>query len=205
VRATVDSGEGDELSSHFANGYFTLIAGSTWPEDEKLLAEALRAHPGIKLIVAPHEVARPNVSRLRRLFDGTASLYSEGIAASYDARVLIIDNVGLLSKIYRSGSLAYVGGGFSGKLHNILEPAAFGLPVIFGPKFNDFPEAVEMIGIGAGYTVKGIDDLNRVITRFKEGDHLLKAAGREAREFVNSNVGGTTPVVEEVKACLDQS
>lgn len=205
VLATVTAGEEDDHVRHFTGTHFTLIAGSTWPDDEKLLVKLAEALPAIKMVIAPHEVRPDNLVRLRRLFGEASALYSEGVDGSYDARILIIDNVGILAKIYHHGQVAYIGGGFSGRLHNILEPAAFGLPVIFGPKFDRFPEAVEMIGIGAGYTVKTADDLKRIVERFVRDPKALQACAEEARQFVISNVGGTSPVVEEITAVLDRA
>jgi 3-deoxy-D-manno-octulosonic-acid transferase len=204
VMATVAAEEGDALVDQFTRGRFTLIAGSTWPDDERLLAEIDVPH-SMRLIIAPHEVTRNNILRLRKLFDARTVLYSDGPEAYLQARIMIIDNVGILAKVYRYGSVAYVGGGFSGRLHNVLEPAAFGLPVIFGPKFSGFPEAVELIGIGVGYTVKDSQELKRLVDRFATNASALQAVAREARQFVASSSGGTAPVVEDILSCLERN
>ena len=203
VSATVQANESDELVRRFAEGHFTLVAGSTWREEERLLRDLLEEDLPLRMVIAPHVVTRENVQRLRRWFP-SALLYSEGDVRPGE-RVLIVDNVGLLSKLYRYGSLALVGGGFSGKLHNILEPAAFALPVVFGPKFHGYPEAVEMIGLGAGYPVNGITDLKRVIHRFISEPDSLSSAGREAQSFIEGNTGGTESIVGEIMGCIGSS
>ena len=135
----------------FKAGQKILIAGSTWPADEAIIKDMLTALPSDwKVIIAPHEIDAPNMARVMALFGNDAVLY-----AAYQAhpdlakKILIIDNIGMLSSAYKYGDIAFVGGGFDkGGIHNVLEPAAFGTPVIIGPVYQKFVEAVQLVTLG---------------------------------------------------------
>lgn len=203
VAATAQAGEDDPIVQRFAEGSFILMAGSTWQPDEKILVQLVQANQELKLVIAPHIVSRDNVERVRHAFGESTTLYSEPTLEN--ARVLIIDNIGILARIYRYGTLAYVGGGFSGKLHNVLEPAAFGLPTVFGPRFSNFPEAIELIGIGAGFPVSDGNELASVVGRFMQDQDFLKKSSAEAGRFVEDNTGGTQAVFQEIISLINKS
>ena len=114
------------------------------------------------------------------------------------ARVLIIDNIGMLSNLYRYGHIAYVGGGFTGALHNILEPAAFGMPVLFGPKFSKFPEAAELIEAGGAFSVDdGLNFVSRMA--FLADPFVVKIASEVSRRFIQERKGASDAIVEAIK------
>ena len=112
-----------------------------------------------------------------------------------DASVLIIDAIGLLSSLYRYGQIAYIGGGFGKGIHNTLEAATFGLPVVFGPRFDRFREAKELIQSGAGHPVHDLASLRSTLKRFFDKPELLKTSGKAAADYVNTKIGATSDIV----------
>lgn len=148
-------------------GPFDLVAGSTWKEDEDLLIPAIE-EMNLKVILAPHDVNETNVSRLMQKITLPAVRVSKITAANDKTRMIVIDNIGMLAYVYSLGKVAYIGGGFGKGIHNTLEPAAHHLPIIFGPKYNAFPEAVNMITSGAAISIQDQMELQNAIR------HLLK-------------------------------
>ena len=131
-----------------------LIAGSSWPEDEKIIIPYFNSHPEIKLIIAPHEIHREHLLYIQSLLHRPSIRLSEVDEDSLQTHdCLIIDSFGLLSSIYRYGDVAYIGGGFGRGIHNTLEAAVYGIPVVFGPKYQKFKEAANLIACGGGITV----------------------------------------------------
>lgn len=193
-----------ELIENFAAHGEVLIGGSTWAEDEALLAELASNNPDWKLIIAPHEIHPENIVNIERTFSSTIrySLVAEmpkeqAKTALANGQVLIIDNIGMLSSLYQYGRIAYIGGGFGAGIHNTLEAAAFGLPVIFGPKFQKFQEAKDLIQVGAGFSVAGFEELNKVFEALKAEDDLMKAS-LAARSYVNENTGATQLILNRI-------
>ena len=134
-----------------------LICGSIWPDDLEVIREGITNLKGWKIIVAPHEISENFISQIERKIGHSSIRYSR-IDEFTDESLLIIDNIGILMNLYQYGEIAYIGGGFKTGLHNILEPAAFGLPVIFGDKTAKFPEAQLFVDKGVGFdTSNGIE------------------------------------------------
>jgi len=177
-----------------------LVAGSTWLEDEKLINEGYSFHNGFKLIIAPHEVYRERISQIKTRF-GNAALYSElkdGVVP--DKNVLIIDNVGMLSKLYNYATIAYVGGGFTRDgIHNILEAAVFSKPVLFGPNYKKYREASELIKQGGAFSVATSSDLKKIIDRLLIDEHLYKAACQASFDYINQNKGATQKIIDYIQ------
>ncbi|MBA4323464.1 MAG: 3-deoxy-D-manno-octulosonic acid transferase, partial [Odoribacter sp.] len=129
-----------------------FLAGSSWKPDEEIIAGVINLNPGMmKWVLAPHEIGKSNIDRLVKLFHTEVVRYSEFKDESAEARVLIIDNIGTLSSAYRYADIAAVGGGFGKGIHNILEPACWGTPVLFGPNYNGFKEAADLISSGGAF------------------------------------------------------
>ena len=123
-----------------------FLAGSSWKQDEEIIAQYINKFPDrMKWVFAPHEIDKPNIERLEKLFNVKYVRFSEFNEAAADARVLIIDNIGMLSSAYKYAYIAAIGGGFGKGIHNILEPACWGIPVMFGPNHEKFREAVDLI------------------------------------------------------------
>ncbi len=148
------------IDEFVANSRFTFIGGSVWPQDLRLLKNELLIANYDRIILAPHNVDEVMIKKIEELFPGECIRFTDYKPSN--KRILILDTIGHLASAYSYGDVAYVGGGFSGKLHNILEPAVFGLPVIFGPKHNRFPEAHYFIDSGIGFSVKNQLELSRV-------------------------------------------
>jgi 3-deoxy-D-manno-octulosonic-acid transferase len=160
VLANSKKAKSNQAIEKFLDGKKAWIFGSTWPADEAILKVLIEKYPTQKMIFAPHDISEAHIADIERFCNGNSCSVSQPESAR---QVLIMNTIGHLTDAYAYGELAYVGGGFSGKLHNILEPSVFGLPVIFGPKFERFPEAYDFIAQGIGFSVKDASDLQRVI------------------------------------------
>lgn len=180
----------------FADGFRVVVAGSTWPKDEALLASWIASAPSnYKLILAPHEIDEAHLKHIRDLFGTEALFFSAGIDFS-KARILIVDTIGLLSSIYRYGSIAYIGGGFDKGIHNTLEAAVFGMPVVFGPRFEKFKEAKELIDRKAAFSIQGAKDWENVLFCLQNGG--LEQAQRSAEKYVLEQRGATEYIVKAI-------
>ena len=189
----------------FANGSPLLIAGSTWPADEEILKTLiLQSEHDFKLVIAPHIVSEAHIQQLLKLFrDQQPLLFSHPDQAQLkESRVLIIDSIGMLSYIYRFGTIAYIGGGFGVGIHNVLEAATYGLPVIFGPAYQRFQEAVELSRLGGGFPVNNANNCFEVFERFMDDKKFIQKSGEIARNYVHENAGATALVLEKAKEFL---
>jgi 3-deoxy-D-manno-octulosonic-acid transferase len=177
-----------------------LVAGSTWEEDEEELIHYVRANPQIKFIIAPHEIDSENLKDVQKEFAGSV-FYSE-LATTHplSSNVLIIDNVGMLSRLYQYADITYVGGGFGDDgVHNVLEAAVYGKPVIYGPEFEKFKEAIELTDCGGGFSISNALELEKILTELWENEQLLKTAGEAAKHYVYSNSGATKKIMNYIQ------
>jgi len=178
-----------------------LIAGSTWPKDEALLIPYFNEHPEIKLILAPHEVHEEHLksieSKLTRPFKRYTKMSLEDASS---CECMIIDCFGILSSLYQYGDIAYIGGGFGAGIHNTLEAAVFGIPVIFGPNFNKFIEAKSLIACGGGFSIDSKDSLYTILNNVISQEDQRKNIGEKAGEMVKNGSGGTELILQEI--CL---
>jgi 3-deoxy-D-manno-octulosonic-acid transferase len=181
----------------FINGRKAVIAGSTWQADEQVLAEWWNANakPDRCLILAPHEIHESHIKQVQTLFPG-AVRYSVGGQGD----VLIIDNIGLLSLLYRYARVTFIGGGF-GKdgIHNILEPATYSKPVVFGPVFHKYPEAAGLLAAGGGATIADAGTLTTEMESLLEDDARWKKTGDAAGRFVADNKGATEKILAYIQ------
>lgn len=183
----------------FRAGLPLLVAGSTWKPDEELLAAFINKHSGFKVIVAPHEVTEANMNRLQHMLKSPCVRLSKiRENEAEDCRVLIIDSVGLLSSLYRYGDLAYIGGGFGVGIHNILEAATFGLPVIFGPNYKKFKEAVELEKEGGAFPVQDFSQLEKTVNGFLTDSGRLTTASAVCANYIKKNTGATPLIIKKV-------
>lgn len=180
----------------FSQGHRVLVAGSTWPGDEALLSEALSHFPEIKCVIAPHEISDKHLSALEDLLPSTIrySRFTEGTTA----RVLIIDNIGMLSSLYRVAAISYIGGGFGSGIHNTLEAAVYGVPVIFGPNYQRFREAVELVESGAGFVVKDKEEMKQVLEDLLNNETSRKRSAELAAEYVKKGRGATEKILSAI-------
>lgn len=203
VAAIAENSPGIPDIKEFASENPILIAGSTWEADEKILAAAKKLVPQLNMVIAPHQVTEKGIQRLLRAFDGQVVRYSEAgdhIPAGTD--VLVIDSIGLLSSLYRYGRIAYIGGGFGMGIHNILEAATFGLPVIFGPRYHKFNEANDLVRLGGAFPVSSAHELtNRINELMGDETRLLHASGI-SKEYVRSHRGATTIIANGISKLI---
>lgn len=178
-----------------------LVAGSTWPADEDLLAEGLAAHPGLRSILAPHELDDRHLQATVHRFPGPVARWGEE-DRSAGVRTLLMDRMGYLSRLYKYGDMTYVGGGFGSGIHNTLEPAAWGRPVIFGPHHARFAEARGLIDAGAGFCVRNGGELSAVLGRLMADTEARHRAAEAARRYVHERTGATARVVNAVLPAL---
>jgi 3-deoxy-D-manno-octulosonic-acid transferase len=185
----------------FAGNAPVFVVGSSWEADEALLFPVLKLpeFQHYKIIVAPHEPSESNVARICRQFDSLATYSKFEAKLHAGARVLVIDNVGLLNTLYRYGKIAYIGGGLGKGIHNTLEPAAFGLPIIFGPRFEKFEEARQFVARGGGFPVKGREDLKAVLQQLQQSG-FYEAASKAVLGYLTENKGATGKAIEWLKA-----
>ncbi len=183
----------------FTKDDFTIVAGSTWKEDEVLLEPFIQNTKSVKFIIAPHEISPSNLNRLKAKFDN-AIFYSEWKNNMTSTnQVLIIDNIGMLSALYKYASVAFIGGGFNKSgIHNTLEAAVYGKPVFFGPNYQKFAEAVAMVEIGSAFSVTTSSEFNEGLTMLMQDESKLLETGKLSGAFVKSKIGATAIIVNYV-------
>lgn len=189
------------LIKRFVQDDRILVAGSTWPDDERLLADFYHSYTGkLKLIIAPHEINKAHIDHLFSLFPN-AIAYSQLEQSFKEASVLIIDNVGMLSRLYRYATLTYIGGGFNKSgIHNTLEAAVWGKPVLFGPNYQKFKEARDLVDRKAGFSITNAEELKRIATELLRDEVLLQQSSTIARSYVEENRGATQKIMDYIQA-----
>ena len=174
-----------------------FLAGSSWKPDEEIISRYINDFPGrMKWIFAPHEIGRENIERLIKLFSVKCVKFSEYSGEEMDVRVMIIDNIGMLSSAYRYAYIAAVGGGFGKGIHNILEPACWGIPVLFGPDHEKFREAVDLLSLEGAWTYRNFDDLKSILEDLISDETLYTKSAQSAGKYVRENAGATRKIME---------
>jgi len=192
-----------DLVKQFAGAKKMLIAGSSWPEDESLvqrLKSGSLKSDGWKIIVAPHEIDEKHIGAIEAGFKDKAICLRYSMADEQNvqaADVLIIDNIGMLSSLYQYGTISFIGGGFGKGIHNILEAATFGLPVIFGPNYEKFTEAKELIKLGGAFSVNNEEELKKTIALLSD-EQVLKTASHISKNYVESRVGASEKILGSI-------
>jgi 3-deoxy-D-manno-octulosonic-acid transferase len=187
------------LAENFAGGEKILVAGSSWPQDEELLLRLLLEDRfGYRMIIAPHEVHRGHIDPLMKRLGKNAILFSEadGLVAA-DKRILVVDSIGMLLHIYRLAHVAYIGGGFGKSIHNLLEAAAFGKPVVFGPAFHKFEEAHDLIRLGGGFAVNNYTEFRDTITSLFNDEEKYNTASVVCTQYTQKNTGATNIILQK--------
>lgn len=185
----------------FCDGYKIIVAGSTWPDDEQILKEVISKLPREwKIIIAPHETNISHMKQLMELFEGEAVLWSGIDRDYYDQRILLIDTIGLLFRLYQYADVAYIGGGFNKSgIHNILEAAVYGKPVFHGPVYQKFKEAKDLQDVGAAYVVADADIMYQQIVQWQEDRIGYNATCISARKYVSGNTGATDKILAYIE------
>jgi len=177
----------------FLSGEKAIIIGSSWPRDEELIFPYILENPHLKFIIAPHNVDEHTIVNIEKDLKGITCRYTD---SSTTKNVMILNTIGHLSSAYYAGKIAYVGGGFSGKLHNILEPAVFGLPIIIGPKYDKFPEAIEFISRGVGFSVKNKIEFELVLDAIEKKSTELS---KKILDLVAENKGASDKILNHLE------
>jgi len=189
------------LIEQFTSTAQTIIAGSTWPPDEAILQKTLHALSNLKLIIAPHEIHGDHIAQLQQLFPGCL-LYSQLSAGSRtvdESNVLIIDNIGLLSRIYRYAHTTYIGGAFGAGLHNTLEAAVYGKPVLFGPEYSKYMEATGLIEAGAGFSISNEAECIAIVKQLTDDKAFYDTTCQAALSFCYKHKGATGKIMSFIQ------
>lgn len=187
------------LIEAFKKDKITIVAGSSWQPDEDLFIKYFNEHKEVKLIIAPHVIDELHlveiIKKLKRPYVRYTKANEQNIN---NADCIIIDCFGLLSSIYRYGELAYIGGGFGVGIHNILEAAVYGIPVVFGPNYEKFKEAKELIANKGAHCIHNYEELNKLFNQFLADDKFLKTTGDIAGSYVFNNAGASEKILKDL-------
>ncbi len=189
-----------EIIETFKDNKFVIVAGSTWQPDEDILIKFINNRKeNIKFIIAPHNIKEENIKRISNSLKVSYKLYSKSkIEGIKDCKVLIIDNIGMLSSIYKYGEVAYIGGGFGVSIHNTLEAATYGMPVVFGPNYHKFQEAKDLLKLKAAFCIANYNDFEKATLNLFSNNDLLKKTSAVAKQYVLSKRGSTDKIIDKI-------
>ena len=172
----------------FIHGRQCIIAGSSWPPDEKLLIPYIERLPeNYCMIIAPHDISEKHIRQIR-----------ESLTSINPNKVYLIDTVGILSQLYQYARFVYIGGGFGVNIHNIQEPVTFGCPVVFGPKYKSFKEAVDLVSLGGAFSINGQEELNKTFDRLINDEAHYQQASEICKKYLKSQLGATDAILKEI-------
>lgn len=188
------------LIEQFKDGKKVIVIGSSWPKDEDILLHYIHQNKeDLKYIIAPHEIHEAHVSSickgLKVPYQKWTSLHENNLRES---KVLVVDMIGMLSALYKYGEIAYIGGGFGVGIHNTLEAATYGIPVVFGPNYQKFKEAKDLIHNNAAFTISNFTSLQLIFDELLHNPSTLKNAGKNAGAYVQDKKGATEIILKEV-------
>ncbi len=187
------------LIESFRGGEKLFIAGSSWEADEDIIIRYINGNPGrMKWLIAPHEINESHLARIEKMLNVNSARYSAFDQDKTDCRVLLIDNIGMLSSVYRYAAIAAVGGGFGKGIHNILEPACWGIPVLFGPNHDKFREADDLINRGGAISFNNFEAFYAAVEKYLSDHTTLIRAGAECISYITENEGATDKVYKKV-------
>ncbi|UWY29954.1 3-deoxy-D-manno-octulosonic acid transferase [Flavobacterium sp. TR2] len=201
VNAILERDNRLDYVENFKNNQPTIVIGSSWPKDEALIAEYINQAPdNVKFIIAPHNIKPDQISDLLSKITKSTVLFSEKENKNLsNYNVFIIDTIGILTKIYSYGTIAYVGGGFGNPgIHNILEPATFGIPIVIGPNYSNFAEAIDLVDIGGCMPISTIAELKEILDRLLNDNSFLEEKSKICRSFIQNNKGATETIMKRI-------
>ncbi|MFN3404018.1 MAG: 3-deoxy-D-manno-octulosonic acid transferase [Cytophagaceae bacterium] len=202
VKETAANQKEFPLIKEFCQSKPVFIAGSVWPEDMEVIISYINNYgKHFKFIIAPHEIKQKEIDEYIARINTTCTKYSIGKISSED--VLFIDNIGILSHIYRFGRFSFIGGAFKQGLHNILEAATFGLPVFFGPEYKKFPEAGDLISLNAAFSVNNAEEMNSIIYKINTPERLTEIR-KVCKKYIDENAGATEKIIQYCNEILSQ-
>ena len=185
----------------FKNNTLTVVVGSSWPKDEELLVKFINStNHNVKFIIAPHNIKTEQISNLKSQISKKTILFSEKVGGNLaEAQVFIIDTIGILTKIYSYADIAYVGGGFGNPgVHNILEPATFGVPIIIGPNYSHFAEATALVNMEGCISISNQIELNEAFENLIRNVDIRAEKGHICSTFVQMNKNATQIILKEI-------
>jgi 3-deoxy-D-manno-octulosonic-acid transferase len=183
----------------FCTGSNCLVAGSTWEDDEELISHYIKANPTIKCIIAPHQIEEEHLIEIEKLLP-KAVRYSDFINGKEATQIILIDNIGMLSKLYSLATIAYIGGGFTESgIHNSLEAAVYGLPLVFGPEYFDFKEAVEMVENGIAFSINDALAFEKFCAKVLSHETFAQELRKATKNYVQQKAGATKLIMQHVK------
>lgn len=194
-----------DFISEFKNNEYTIVAGSTWKEDEELLINYInkKQFSNEKFIIAPHNINKEAIATLRKSIFKKTVLFSEKEGKNLaDFEVFIIDTIGILTKIYAAADVAYVGGGLKTGLHNILEPATFGIPVVIGNQYSKFKEAVDLVRLNGCISISNQSEFSTIFTKLKRQKNFRIATGNINKKYIQEHLGATQKIMNYLKTRL---
>ena len=191
--------------NEFKNGRNILLAGSTWPAEEKILVELANSNfLDYKFIIAPHEINENRIKALQNKLTVNSIRYSESENTNLkDVQVLIMDNVGYLSSLYKYAKVSLIGGGFGKGIHNILESVVFGAPTIFGPHYKKAKEAVELVKRNKAFCIKNTNDLKKILQEFEENELIYEEVSSTNKNYIIEHKGATSIIINQIKMDFD--
>ena len=188
-----------DFIKEFKDNTYTVVAGSTWEEDEALFVNYINhvASEEEKFIIAPHNIKQDSIIELQKALHNKAVLYSEKSNTNLkEYQVFIIDTIGVLTKIYSAADTAYVGGGLKTGLHNILEPATFGVPIVIGNNYGKFKEAVDLVTLKGVVSIENQEEFTTILSSLKNDDLYRKSTGEINKNYIQDNVGATQSILK---------
>lgn len=193
------NGKSIPLVEKFKGDNLLVVAGSTWKPDEELLVQYIHSHPETKFIIAPHETKKANIERLISLLKTPVICYTDATEDSVmNKQVMIVDTIGILSSIYKYADLSYIGGGFGVGIHNTLEAAIFGMPIVFGPNYLKFNEATAMANLGIAFPVNDSQSLNTILDQLLSDNEKRNSIASQCTQFTNQNLGASQIILNKV-------
>lgn len=193
VAAIAKAAKPVEIVAKFKGASRLFVAGSTWGPDEDILLPLINENPDVKFVIAPHEMDEVRINKILSSAKGGAKRYTQCVADTdfSTTQVLVLDTIGILSSVYGYASWSYIGGGFGVGIHNTLEAATFGLPIAFGPKYEKFKEARDMVALGAATKVESAEELKLWFAPLRDNTEHLTHTSTIAKDYTAKNQGAT--------------
>lgn len=201
VAAILERDNTVDYINEFKDKTQTVVVGSSWPQDEELIINYINnSQRKVKFIIAPHNIKEQQIASLKSKINKKVILFSEkSNEALKDYEVFVIDTIGVLTKIYSYADVVYVGGGFgSPGVHNVLEPATFGVPIIIGPNFSHFAEAIELVNLGGCISVSNQEEFEAAVSILLEDTNIKIQKGAISKKYVQEHTGATRSIIDYI-------
>lgn len=189
-----------DFIAEFKQNKYMMVAGSTWPKGEKYLVNYINFHASEneKFIIAPHNINQQQINELQNSIIKSTTKFTDKIR-DYSAQVFILNTIGILTKVYNYADVAYVGGGFGkGGLHNVLEPATYGLALIIGPNFDKFQEAVDLVALGSCKSVQNQKEMDFELQKLSNDVSYREQNGQRSKDYILRNIGATQIILKYI-------